>query len=206
MVNDKLIEEIALKCSDIEYKDFDLSIYRHAVYRGSRLIAKRYSLFQKIFNTNLQGITDNIESDAEIDLPDFKEEVLVDVQDTVLTKVANKIENTNEYYLKVIDGKLLFNYSTLTKSLEDDIVIIYNSYPHIESDTEYIIPSKYEEEWMRESIRYLAELGIAKFTGEVLEKYSRILKMNEMFFDKKPDPALIENNNWTTIEPYRWWA
>lgn len=205
MDNSTLVEEIALKCADSDYKDFDKNTYYHALYRATRTIAKRYSLFQKIYNFTLESLTDDIEKDVILELPDFKEEINVFVNESPLIKVATQIELTGQYYLRTIENELHFNYSIVEKSLKDDITIIYNAYPHKESDNEYYIPTKYEEELIRETLLYIAGLGVAKFKGDALEKYKRILELNIKPIEKSPDPHLVENNNWVTMQVYKWW-
>lgn len=80
-----------------------------------------------------------------------------------------------------------------TKTLDDEVVILYTVIPDIVSDEErqtaYVIPNIYEEEQIHHSLEYLSNLGITKFASntEKSMKYQMILKsvQRRTDFDKR---------------------
>ncbi len=59
----RLISEIALKCDDIELKDFHEGIYEKCLLRASRIVARRYSIIQRV-----------VSFDAKISIPEGEDE------------------------------------------------------------------------------------------------------------------------------------
>lgn len=113
MNSNQLLSEVALRCGDPEFKDFEKQIYQRAVYRSNREIAKFYGILQKTFQFTLQDQITSIDDDIILDLPDMKAEFLVSVNGNELVKVPNKLETDMRYcyYLEFREGTWYFNYT-----------------------------------------------------------------------------------------------
>ena len=113
MDNNQLLSEVSLRCGDPEFKDFEKQIYQRGIYRSNREIAKFYGILQKSFQFTLQDMTNSVDSDIILDLPDMKAEYLVSVNGNELVKVANKLESQFRYayYLEYKEGTWYFNYT-----------------------------------------------------------------------------------------------
>jgi len=198
----EIISEIALRCDDVGFNDFPLNIYERAYERATRVIAKKYSLFQRIESFTLSEYAQNLEEDCILELDDFNEEISVIVNDTVMDKVTNRIELTGQYYLHRIDDELKFNYALLEKALTDKITIIYTCLPTINYDEgEFYIPHRYEEELIREIIIYMARVGVVKFKKESSVKYQKLLQLymrNDTY-----DKDAIENKEWIAVKVWQ---
>jgi len=220
----ELLSEVAHQCDDIGFKDFNKGDYLNALYRGNRLVARKYHLFQKMFIGTLNKMTSNYNADILLDLPDMKEPILVSVNDINLRKKDHQILDNKDMYCYYMfrqpDGTYLFNYAMGTtlendilftnadisasynqgiidraddstgwgKSAADSIVILYESLPERDyDDTEYVIPTNYEEEQIEYAVLRLAKLGIAKFHEKKLAKYSRLFNLYKKHsdFDKE---------------------
>jgi len=111
----EILAEVAERCDDIGWKDFDKGKYLNAIYRANRLVARKYHLFRKIWNFTLSDITTDYTADIEIDLPDMKEEILVSVNDVNLRKKDYQILDNKDMYCYYLfrreDGTYLFNYA-----------------------------------------------------------------------------------------------
>lgn len=198
----EIISEIALRCDDVGFNDFPLNIYERAYERATRIIAKKYNLFQRIESFTLSEYAQNLEEDCILELDDFNEEISVIVNDTVMDKVTNRIELTGQYYLHRIDDELKFNYALLEKALTDKITIIYTCLPTINYDEgEFYIPHRYEEELIREIIIYMARVGVVKFKKESSVKYQKLLQLymrNDTY-----DKDAIENKEWIAVKVWQ---
>lgn len=113
MNSNQLLSEVALRCGDPEFKDFEKQIYERAIYRSNREIAKFYGILQKTFSFTLQDQITAIDDDIILDLPDMKAEFLVSVNGNELVKVPNKLETDMRYcyYLEFREGTWYFNYT-----------------------------------------------------------------------------------------------
>ena len=113
MNSNQLLSEVALRCGDPEFKDFEKQIFQRAVYRSNREIAKFYGILQKIYSFTLQDQITAIDDDMILDLPDMKAEFLVSVNGNELVKVPNKLETQMRYcyYLEFREGTWYFNYT-----------------------------------------------------------------------------------------------
>ena len=56
MTEKQLLSEIALRCGDDEFKDFEKQIYQRAIYRCNRDIAKQYGILQKTLQFTLRDM------------------------------------------------------------------------------------------------------------------------------------------------------
>lgn len=113
MTSKQLKSEIALRCGDPEFKDFEPQIYDRAIYRCNREIAKFYGIFQKTMQFILREMVGDVQEEIALNMPDFKSEYLVDVNGIELIKVANRIipEQRGVYYMEFREGTWYFNYS-----------------------------------------------------------------------------------------------
>lgn len=239
--NNEIINEIALRCGDSDFKDFPISIYNQAYYRANRAVAKTYQLLQKVLVFTTKDMVTNTADDIILDIPDFNSEILVRVNDIPLKKKGQHLEyhDRYSYYMELRDGQWIFNYvlgdytsvlgnprniditelmnvgvtertdeqiaeAQSLKGMEDEVVIVYNIIPdrYTEKEGEFIIPSRYEEEIIKEGINYIAKLGIAKFTdgGEKQKKYEKIMVMYTPRSDK--DKELLTSGEFIKIRPY----
>lgn len=112
MLIKSLISEVALRCGDPNFKEFDVNTYKRALYRANREIAKAYEIFKKILSFKLSDMVSNTNDDIRITIPDFKSEYLVKVNNYNLEKVGDEIQSQYRfaYYLELKDGELIFNY------------------------------------------------------------------------------------------------
>jgi hypothetical protein len=85
------------------------------------------------------------------------------------------------------------------KNANDNVSILYQSIPERDSDeSEFVIPSKYEEEQIDRAVIHIAKIGIAKFNEEKLDKYTRIFRLyskNSDFnkeFNETKEPIIIQ--------------
>lgn len=113
MTEKQLLSEIALRCGDSEFKDFEKQIYQRAIYRCNREIAKFYGIFQKTLQFTLSDMVNDAQEEIALNMTDFKSEFLVDVNGIELVKVANRIlpEHKGVYYMEFREGTWYFNYT-----------------------------------------------------------------------------------------------
>lgn len=201
-----LINEVALRIDDITFKDFNESIYEKALLRSNRIIAKKYDILQKVYSFTLNSVTDDTEKDGVIDLEDFNKEILVDVNDRRLTKVGLTLTDYGQYYIRLVDRVRYFNYKTENKNLEDEITIVYTVLPTETDDykTEFIIPDKYQEELIEETILYLSKIGMARFQAEKKQKYIDLFKVADK--SMKANPLTTEHTQFAVVQPHKWWC
>lgn len=112
---DRLLSEVAVRCDDIEFKDFVESEYERALHRANRVIAKRYSLLTKVYSFKLSDMASDIDSDMVLDLPDMKSENIVWVNGIRMVKRSNDLVDgwdAYSYYLDYRMDKWYFNYKT----------------------------------------------------------------------------------------------
>ena len=229
----ELISEVAQMCDDIGFKDFNKGKYDNALYRANRKVARKYHLFQKLYTFTLSKVTNNLNADIMLDLPDMKEPILISVNGINLRKKDYQILENKDMYCYYMfrqpDGTYLFNYSmgmplenevllqnvdisaslnqgivdrvdttnSFGKSSNDEIVILYESIPERDFDeSEYFIPSNYEEEQVEYAILHIAKLGIATYHQEKGQKYAKIYKLYQKNADV--DKEVVE-----TKEPVR---
>lgn len=202
---DRLISEIAVRCDDVRMQDFTKSEYERALHRANRVIAKRYSLFQKVYVFKLSDYTNDLTTDVILDLSDMKSESIVWVNDIKLVKKSNDLLQTwdiNSYYLDYKNDEWHFNYLISNKSFNDEITINYIALPNVDSDeSEYIIPSNYEEEQIEEAMLYLSTIGMARFKEDKLRKYERIYRLHKNNDDY--NKFNVPSREWVEIQPFK---
>lgn len=200
-----LINEVALRLDDITYKDFTPNIYEKALFRSNRIIAKKYEILQKVYSFTLDSLTDDIEKDAVLELEDFHKEILVDINGKRFVKAGASLTDDNQYYIRLVDGKRYFSYKCIGKKLTDEVSIVYTILPSETDDTktEFIIPDKYQEELIEETIIYLSKIGMARFQAEKKQKYIDLYKLADKTI--KANPQTVEHTQFATIQTYQWW-
>lgn len=237
--NLEILSEVAHRCDDIGFKDFDKGAYRNALYRANRLVARKYHILQKLLVFTLSNKTSDYTADMVIDLPDMKEEILVSVNGVNLRKKDNQILDNKDMYCYYLfrqpDGTYLFNYAngmplegdtlvynpdisasantgltdrvdttnSFGKSSSDEIVILYEVIPERDYDeTEYFIPSNYEEEQIELAVFHIAKLGIPKFTGEKANKYTKLYRLYSRRSDY--DKEVVESSEPIKIQIFQY--
>ena len=89
------------------------------------------------------------------------------------------------------------------KSATDNIIILYEALPERDYDeTEYFIPTNYEEEQIEYATLHIAKLGIAKFQEQKLEKYARLYKLYKKNSDF--DKEVVEATEPTRIQIFQY--
>jgi len=237
----ELISEVAHRCDDLGFKDFDKGKYNNALFRANRLVARKYHIFKKLEQFILRNVATDFSKDIRLDLPDMKEPILVTVNDINLRKKDSQILDRKDmyaYYLfRSADGTYFFNYamgmaledqiwvqnadinasvsdlgltdratddSVWGKSAADEILILYEALPERDYDeTEYVIPTNYEEEQIEFAIIYIAKLGIAKFDKEKLGKYTRLHNLYNKR-DMSINPEVIESKEPIRIQLFQY--
>lgn len=113
MLIKNLISEVALRCGDAHFKEFDINTYKRVLYRANREIAKKYEIFKKLVSFKLREMVEDKENDIVLNINDFKEEYMVKVNGNTLSKVDNQIEPHYKfvYYMEFKEGRLYFNYT-----------------------------------------------------------------------------------------------
>src|SRR3972149_8745708 len=108
----ELISEVAQMCDDIGFKDFNKGKYDNALYRANRKVARKYHLFQKLYTFTLSKVTNNLNADIMLDLPDMKEPILISVNGINLRKKDYQILENKDMYCYYMfrqpDGTYLF--------------------------------------------------------------------------------------------------
>lgn len=225
LANKQLISEIALRCADTKYTDFDYNIYERALLRADREIAKKYQILNKVYQANI-----NSNEETTLSIDNFRAEYLVACGENQLRKVTHKIEPLMGfcYYLELVDGKLKFAYklgdiyndleqrfnnlndsfsascasAAVIDNTPHDIIILYTVIPNADAytDSNYLIPEIYDEERIEKGINYIAKLGVAKFTGDIKVKYAELFKMTNSNSDY--DKNIVKDNAWVTLKTF----
>lgn len=91
------------------------------------------------------------------------------------------------------------------KSANDEISILYEALQERDYDeSEYVIPTNYEEEQIDFAIHHMAKLGIAKFNNgtDKLAKWSRLFNMTKKV--QSFDPEVVESKEPTRIQIFQY--
>lgn len=204
----EIISEIALRCGDRDFDDFEQGVYLQAYYRANRSLGKKYNIYQKLYTFTPETIDDDI----VLDIPDFKSEHRVWVNGKELRRLSNRIEDTIEhrdsYYIDYVDTDLLFNYRLKDgKSESDEIAILYEITPDKETDDgEYAIPTLYEEELIEHTLVYLSKMGMVQFSNEKKAKYRDLYQIvvgekNRNEYDKD---LRGKSREWIEVKPFQY--
>lgn len=218
MDNKVLRNEVALRCGDVMYHEFDKDIYSRALLRANRMIARKYKIitrFAEFVNTipipnNLSESEEQTYLDSKYNedvlfhFPSFVTEHRFVVNGREYFKVDKVEANSYQYRFYYDQNNWYYNYSPRSKS--DKIQIEYSSDINIEDyeieELEPIIPTQYNEEIIALTVVEMSKIGIAKYHDSKLgEKYAALFKI----YSKDPrdrDPNLIKNNTWVQMKPW----
>lgn len=217
LYDNDLVSEIALMCNDFGFKDFRKETYAQAIYRSQRKIATKYNILERNISMTVQAteVDDplyiGLFTTARNPISNFKVEFRVGVNGEEFTKTntvewdADDSDLPKEYIIYFDDGSggqkgwVLDYYG---KAEDDEIIIYYTTLGSEagEDDGNVILPNKYYEEVIRESIIFLSRIGIASFTQEKLAKYTRLMQLNTTNGD---NPNLERNDAWIRIKPFQ---
>ena len=196
-----LISEISLKCGDEDFKDFDKNIYAQAVFRGQREIAKRYKILQKKIEFTIYD-EDIHNGQVKLPTPNFQGSEKLTINGEAYEKSRDIDDTIKQYRIETdLDGVWWIEY---TNPQDGDVIwMLYTSigFDASEVDGTPVLPRKFYEETIKESILYLAQIGIAKFRDEKLEKYTRLF---QLYGDKDTDFDLEADRGWVQIKPFQY--
>lgn len=196
---DSLISEIALRCNDSQYTDFQRSTYEKVFYRVSRELSRKYNINNRFYN--FVNTIEDIEEPILLKITSFKTENKVVINGKPYNKSSELKENC--YVLKYLNNQLYFNYYN---KLSGDLIHIYyladiNIDDYDIEETKPIIPIQFEEELITLSLIEIAKLGIPKFgNSEKGQKYKDILSIYSK--DKRELDVNLNTteNEWTVIK------
>jgi len=203
LIKPSLISEIALRCGDTEYRDFQKEVYERAILFANRQIAKKYDLLKRYMGFKSYGT-----EEQQLTILSFAGEYRVLINGSQYDRVnKHELDSTkNQYYLYYDSHSFLFNY---TNALDGDNVVIYYT-ADIKIDdydleqTAPIIPGKYEDEQIAIAVSYLIRLAKAKFIGHKLEKYERLRTEYGRSREKEYDSQLAPTTKWAQIKPFKY--
>ena len=146
ILSEKAISDISAILDDKEFKDFTLQDYYADFTTANRELARKYQIFTKTYNFRVSEVTDDLQSDIILDIPDFRTENYVYVNNIQLAKVSSDIKVLYEYvyYLEFIDNEYHFNYrlSSLNPEIEEGYNITENMSAALEEKTLSIFGQK----------------------------------------------------------------
>lgn len=217
MTKEQLIGEIAFLLGDPYFKDFTKEFYHKAFYRAKREVAKKYSIYNKIAELELENWKEWENKPEKFPehrllIPDFKDEYYVSINDIVYEKASYRELNPErfEYSLKTNitaenpSYNILFDY-TGDRERIDRVLIKYIALPDYEGETfgEFDLPAKYEEKVVKETILYLCYVGLANYNGSALgQKYEKLLSLYFGDNAKNEYDKRLKNEEWIKIRPY----
>jgi hypothetical protein len=211
---DSLIKEMALRSNDINFDDFDQFSYRKCLLTARRIVAKRYSLIQRIFKLTShcllsedELVSPEVTKDIELPFTNFTSEYKVLVNNEVYNKVDKLTANSEyEYVLGRDHNKVLFNY--WLRNTTDEVKIYFvadiNEEDSELEEYEAIIPSQYNEEIVSFALVELSKLGIVKFANSEKgkAKYQSLFQLYNRD-ERSLDRNLIKNKSWITIKTWQ---
>lgn len=123
----KIINTVAQRLNDKDFEDFSFEDYVSQYQSASVELAKKYQVFIKGYQFKAGDATDDMQADIILDIPDFKNEVDVFVNDIQLLKVSRQIVPIYDfvYYLEKIDNELFFNYILKGTTLPEKNTFVY---------------------------------------------------------------------------------
>lgn len=203
LIKPALISEIALRCGDTEYRDFQKEVYERGILFANRKIAKKYDLLKRYMGFKTYGT-----EEQKLTIPSFTGEYKVLVNGYQYDRVNKGELNTNnkEYYLYYDSHSYLYKHTNAEDG--DNVVIYYTADVKIEDydleETAPIIPSKYEDEQIAIAVSYMIRLAKAKFIGQKLAKYERLRTEYGRNREKEYDSQLAPTTKWAQIKPYKY--
>lgn len=173
--NKTFVDSVAYKCLDQFFKDFEEYDYAQAIDNAQRSLAKKYKILNRIARLTLEpgDLTDKI----ILPFDNFDSETKVTINN-ILFHRAPTISEDYTYYLEYLENTWQFDYKN--KQLLDTIEIEYliTDEKNYESNGNLVLPDIYEDEIIRIAVQDIAKLGIAKFTEEKSNKYTKIYRLN----------------------------
>jgi len=167
----RLISEIALRCNDTGFKDFQRNVYERAFLRASRAVAKRYKLIQRELNFKVEIPVKEGEDETTV----LEEKCLIDVIISVPSFTSEyKVVINNIEYTKVRDIKIQPVHENIKNAVYDynyDTEKIGNSYEYVLYRDQNKIYFNYSPRSLSDSIhlRYTSDINIEDYDIEELE-------------------------------------
>lgn len=217
--NSDLLSEIALKCGDIYFKDFPKNIYIQGLFRAQRSIAKELKILDRVWQyTNTTGTSPIDITPLNFDGGAWRITVTPDDGDELVYKKVQVDEVLNENNSDQAYCALMYNVNRWTLyyvgAAADDVISIYHT-ASISSEEDYeltdpegnaqlipAIPNKYDEEVIRRTVRYIAQLGIANFAADKRDKYLRVLQVYTRKDDENRELHLDKTRPFIKIKPH----
>jgi len=228
--NEEAIAEVALKVGDPFFKDYPRNIYSQAVYRAERGVAKKYGIMDRTWTyTNTDGTSPivivplNFNGAYRITVTPVSTEDETGVEtnyserkiEDILDNADSSTASSNFYYSIMFDANQRMLYYTWPVA-DDEITIYYTS--SIAGSTDYegyddegeeqaipVLPNKYYEEVLRQAVRYMAKLSLAKFDGIKAERAMRVLRAYTRKTDEVEERHLDKSRPWIQIGSWNWW-
>lgn len=195
-MNDVIISEIALRCDDINFKDFPKNIYQLAYRNALKEVSRKYRISKRLHKSFYY----NSNGEIKLNLPDFVKDFKLKVNGKEYT-AENEIKNDYEYNITAINNELILKYKPYTE--KDEIELYYVADLDEASDSEPIVPGSYLEEVINHAVYEIAKIGFAKFVGNELlrNKYESLLRLYIKQIGLKSD--LIKDEEWIAVKPFR---
>lgn len=195
-----ILDEIALKCGDEKYQDFDKTVYLNVLYRVINSLNKKNNILiyqhKKRYAINDKSFPLDIKSVYEI------VDIRIEGKQYILTPL---IDNLGEYqYHKQVVNNRYFISVALPEG-EYEVEVLYSGIVDIEDIEDRndipIIPRKYEEQIIERCVIEIARIGIATHLDQAHQlKYTNILKTYQDVNIEK------ENRGWITIKVWDIWG
>jgi hypothetical protein len=182
-LNPEFVELVAQYIQDPFFNDFTKEEYQQAVLRGDRKIAELYNLVNRVKQfeskiTTPAGVNTKeykekaLNTNIRLPIRSFKAEQRVIINEKEYTKATNfnlvKEDGKFLYYISYAFNGYELNYYPRTES--DTITIFYASdieaQDYSMDDYVALIPSKYDDERMKQAIISIAEQGILRYRDD----------------------------------------
>jgi hypothetical protein len=208
--NQNLVSEVALRLDDLFYEDFEEHIYSHAVYRAERDIAVAYGILERQYQRAITA-QDVVDGEFVIEVDNFQDAISFQIGSVTYTRVNTAPDDEEtEFKIYYKQGGHRVQYSAMEEG--DSVTVDYLAFNNIddyESDVDGvnvvpILPPKYENEIINKAIKWMSEIGMARFAtrdAARFAKYERIFQLNVKAGDHKPE--LGKSRPWIKMEPYK---
>lgn len=123
----------------------------------------------------------------------------------------NETDISYRYAIRYIGNRYVFKYNPFVA--EDVIKIYYVSSIAGEEDYEYydsegnanlipVLPNRFYEETVRRATLYIAQLALAKFSGDKAVRYGRVLDLYRQQGDIAPEKGLHRDRPWMKVKAF----
>ena len=219
-IDHPLVLEIANRCNDTHYDDFQKNSYLESIYRAEKRIALKYDILNRVlffknkivvppqFEGNVVWLQTQKETSIDLPVTSFHNETNVTINSIQYTKVSKDKLITDDdypiysYHLYYGNNSYKFNYTE--RGIDDVIIISFTSDINIsdyeEENIRPILPPKFEDEVINRACTDMAKKGITMFKGDKADKFYKILKM---YSKEKVDIDVTESRSWITIKPWQ---